>query len=54
MLIIMATSQLPTIIDYETKLQDKYASWQEELQSREAQVKQAEQQYNINQTSKYK
>jgi hypothetical protein len=47
MAVIMYTSQLPTIINYENKLQDKYAGWAEELESREAQVKQAEQQYNI-------
>lgn len=45
MAVIMATSQTPTIIDYENKIQDKYAGWEEELQSREAQVKQLEQQY---------
>jgi hypothetical protein len=47
MAVIMYTSQLPTVINYENKLQDKYAGWAEELESREAQVKQAEQQYNI-------
>lgn len=45
MAVIMATSQAPTIINYENKIQDKYAGWEEELQSREAQVKQLEQQY---------
>lgn len=45
MAVIMATSQTPTIINYENKIQDKYAGWEEELQSREAQVKQLEQQY---------
>ncbi len=46
MAVIMSTSQTPTIINYENKIQDKYAGWEEELQSREAQIKQLEQQYN--------
>ena len=46
MAVIMSTSQTPTIINYENKIQDKYAGWEEELQSREARIKQLELQYN--------
>ena len=46
---ITLTSNLPTIVDYETKLQNKYAAWEQQLTEREAQVKQKEAQLNINQ-----
>lgn len=46
LIVIMGTSQSPTIFNYENKLQDKYAGWEEELNSREAVIKQLEQRYN--------
>ena len=36
MAVILKTSSTPTVIDYERKLQDKYATWQEQLESQEA------------------
>lgn len=39
---ITLTSTSPTILDYETKLQNKYASWEQELTQREAAVSQRE------------
>ncbi len=42
MLIIMGTSTNPTVLDYEKKLQDKYAGWEEELESKEARLKEWE------------
>ena len=44
---ITLTSQTPTIIDYETKLQDKYAAWEQQLTQREAQIKAKELELNI-------
>lgn len=44
--VIMFSSSNPTIIDYETKLQDKYAGWSEQLQSKEAQLNEREAQLN--------
>lgn len=38
MFAITLTSQSPTILDYETKIQNKYASWEEQLRQREADV----------------
>jgi len=34
----------PTIIDYENKIQNKYAAWQEQLEAKEAALKEREQQ----------
>ncbi len=39
MVIITLTSKNPNIINYETNLEDKYAAWQEQLQSQEASLK---------------
>ena len=47
MAVIMMTSSNPTIIDYENKLQDKYSGWEEELSSREAVIKEKENQINM-------
>ena len=47
MAVIMMTSSNPTIIDYENKLQDKYSGWEEELSSREAVIKEKENQLNM-------
>ena len=51
MIIILATSSNPTIIDYEVKLQNKYAQWQEELQSEEASIKARENSITSNATA---
>ncbi len=42
MLIITKTSTNPTVLDYEKKLQDKYAGWEEELESWEDELKDRE------------
>ncbi len=42
MIAIMGTSKNPTVLDYEKKLQDKYAGWQEELESFEDELKERE------------
>lgn len=42
MIIIMSTSSNPTVLNYEQKLQDKYAGWQEELESWEDELKDRE------------
>lgn len=47
MIIITATSKNPTVLNYETKLQDKYSSWEEDLKSREAVIKQKENELGI-------
>lgn len=47
MFAITLTSQSPTILDYETKLQNKYASWEQQLTEREAQIKLKEAQLNM-------
>ncbi len=44
MAVILKTSSTPTVIDYERKLQDKYATWQEQLESQEASLKARENQ----------
>ena len=42
MIIITLTSKNPNIIDYENKLQNKYSTWQEELESQEESIKERE------------
>ena len=42
MFVITMTSSNPTILDYETKLLNKYARWEDELTQREAEVKRRE------------
>lgn len=42
MMIIAATSNNPNILNYESKLQDRYASWEENLKAREAVIKEKE------------
>ena len=44
MAVILKTSSTPIVIDYERKLQDKYATWQEQLESQEASLKARENQ----------
>ena len=46
MFVINATSQNPTILNYEEKLVDKYASWEEELDAREQELNEREQKLN--------
>lgn len=43
MLIITITNDRPNIINYENKLVDKYAQWQQELEEREQTLRQKEQ-----------
>lgn len=47
MLIVAMTSNRPNIINYENKLVDKYAQWQQELEEREQTVKEKEQELEI-------
>lgn len=46
MFAINATSQNPTILNYEEKVVDKYASWEEELDAREQELNEREQKLN--------
>lgn len=46
-LIITMTSDQPNIINYENKLIDKYAQWQQELEAREQTVKEKERELEI-------
>ncbi len=43
MFVINATSEHPTILNYEEKIVNKYAAWEEELYLREQELKQREQ-----------
>lgn len=43
MLVISSTSDNPTILDYEDKLQNRYIDWEQELASREAVIREKEQ-----------
>ena len=45
--LIMLSSDKPTIINYEYKIQDKYASWEQELKERESTVRQKERELGI-------
>lgn len=47
MFAITMTSQHPTILNYEEQLLNKYAGWEQELDSREQVVKEKEQELNI-------
>ncbi len=47
MMVITATSSNPNILNYESALQDRYASWEENLKAREAVIKQREQELGI-------
>ncbi len=42
MFVISATSSHPTILDYETKLVNRYSAWEQELSEREAAVRELE------------
>lgn len=43
MIVIASTSKSATVLNYESKLQDRYAQWEQELQSKEAALKIIEQ-----------
>lgn len=43
MIFISSTSDNPTILDYENKIQDRYTEWELELESREALIREKEQ-----------
>jgi hypothetical protein len=47
MFALTLTSQTPTIIDYEIKLQNKYAEWDNQLTQREAQIREKEAELNL-------
>lgn len=42
MIVISSTSDNPTILNYEQKVQDRYAGWEQELASKEAALKELE------------
>lgn len=48
MFIIANTSDNPTIVNYEEVIQNKYASWEQDLQRREAEVEKKEKALKIN------
>lgn len=47
MFVIMKLSDVPTIIDYENKIIDKYENWEKELNERENRIEEYEIKYNI-------
>ena len=47
MLIVTLMSDQPNIVNYENKLIDKYAQWQQELEEREQAVKEKEQELEL-------
>lgn len=47
MVLISLSSNLPTIVNYENKLLDKYSSWEQELSQREQAVKQKERELEL-------
>lgn len=49
MFVITATANSTTILNYETRLIDKYASWEQELTERETAVKEMERSLGISQ-----
>lgn len=50
MFVITLTGSNPTILDYEKKLQDRYAGWEQELTEREAAVREKERKLSIEDT----
>ncbi|MBR0435327.1 MAG: hypothetical protein IJK13_04915 [Lachnospiraceae bacterium] len=48
MFVLVSKSDVPTIIDYENKLIDRYEEWQKSLEEREATIREYEEKYNIN------
>lgn len=47
MFVILNTSKIPTIINYETKIQNKYSNWEEDLKAREEKIRKIELKLNI-------
>ena len=47
MFYILNTSNLPTIVNYETKIQNKYSEWETDLENREKAIREKEKQLNI-------
>lgn len=47
MFVIMRMSDVPTIIDYENKLIDKYEKWEQDLTERENRIREYEEKYDI-------
>lgn len=47
MFYILHTSDLPTIVNYETKIQNKYSEWEKDLDNREKAIRDKEKQLNI-------
>lgn len=47
MMIIASTSNNPNILNYESRLQDKYAAWEEELNARETAIEEKEKSLGI-------
>ena len=47
MFILVEKSDIPTIINYENKLIDRYEEWQKSLEEREAIIREYEEKYNI-------
>lgn len=48
MFVIMLTSKQPTILNYESKLRDKYSSWEQELNERERDLRTRERNLKLN------
>ena len=47
MFLVSMTSSNPTILNYESKLLDKYASWEQELTEREQEIREIESELGI-------
>jgi hypothetical protein len=47
MFYILRTSDIPTILDYQTKIEDKYSQWEEDLKQRESIIRKKERALNI-------
>ena len=48
MFVITLTGNNPTILNYEQKLQNKYAGWEQELTERENAVREKERELSLN------
>ena len=48
MIVMMNMSDIPTIVNYENKIINKYEDWQKSLEERENRIKQYEDKYDIN------
>ena len=47
MFYILRTSDIPTMLDYQTKIEDKYSQWEEDLKQRESIIRKKERALNI-------